>query len=384
MASYDVVIVGSGVIGLSVAWRVGETNRRVAIFDPAPGRGSSYAAAGMLAPVTEAAWGEEALIRLNVRAGAAWEHFADELQGQSGLRLGYETQGTLLVACDASDRAYLEELLDFQHHLGLNASWYGPTACRDLVPLLAPGIRGGIFAPQDHRVDNRRLLAALELACEKRGVEIHKSRVDEVLSDEKGVYGIRCGTDVVRAPVVIIAAGVSSFFITGVPQGALPPIRPVKGQILRLRTALGDPLLNHAVRALVHGHSVYIVPRPDGRIAIGATVEEKGDDTTVTAGAIYELLRDALQVLPSLSEVEFTEALAGLRPGSPDNAPIIGPTTLPGLIVAAGHYRNGILHAPLTSEAVTYFLEKGELPDWCAPIDSRRFSSNTTRHIHSI
>jgi glycine oxidase len=331
----------------------------------------------MLAPVTEAAWGEEALIRLNVRAGVTWERFADELQKETRLRLGYERQGTLLVASDASDRAYLEELLDFQHHLGLDAKWYSPSTCRDLVPLLAPGIRGGIFAPQDHRVDNRRLLAALELACRKRGVAIHYRRVDEILANQACVSGVRCGSDTFSSDVVIVAAGVSSSSIAGIPRDLLPPIRPVKGQILRLRSAPGAPLLNHAVRGLVHGHSVYIVPRDDCRIVVGATMEEKGNDTTVTAGAVYELLRDASHILPALADVEFVEALAGLRPGSPDNTPIIGPTRLSGLIVAMGHYRNGILHAPLTAEVITHLVEQGSLPEWASPMDARRFSSQS-------
>jgi len=377
MTSYDAVVVGSGVIGLSVAWRLAGSGRTVAIVDPHPATGASYAAAGMLAPVTEASWGEEALTELSLRSLASWPDFADALTAASGLDVGLRREGTLLVAADASDRAYLDELLAYQLHCGLDASWCPASECRRLEPSLAPGIRGGILAPGDAQVDNRRLLGSLAEAVRRAGVTVVGARAALTTSGGR-VSGVVAATgpetEELDAPLVVLAAGWASSALVGLPDHVVPPIRPVKGQILRLFARRGDAELTRTVRAVVHGVPVYLVPRGDGRFALGATSEEKGPDTTVTAGAVYALLRDAHRIVPGLGDLELVEARAGLRPGSPDNAPLVGPTTLPGLVLATGHYRNGILLAPVTAEVVAALVATGEVPSWARPFDPRRFA----------
>ncbi len=379
MTSYDAVVVGSGTIGLAAAWRLAASGRRVAVVDPHPGTGASYAAAGMLAPVTEASWGEEALTQLGVRSLAAWPGFAAALAAASGLDVGLRQGGTLLVAADASDRAYLDELLAYQLHCGLDASWCPASTCRELEPSLAPGIRGGILATGDAQVDNRRLLGSLAEAARRAGV-VSVAAPATLATAAGSVSGVVAGAgphvEELRAPLVVVAAGWASSALPGLPERVVPPVRPVKGQILRLVARRGDAEVTRTVRAVVHGVPVYLVPRGDGRYVLGATSEEQGTDTTVTAGAVYGLLRDAHRIVPGLGDFELVEARAGLRPGSPDNAPLVGPTALPGLVLATGHYRNGILLAPVTAEAVAALAETGEVPDWARPFDPRRFAAD--------
>ncbi len=374
MTSYDVVVVGSGVIGLSVAWRLAGSGRSVAIVDPHPATGASYAAAGMLAPVTEATWGEEELAQLSLRSLARWPDFAAELTVASGLDVGLRQAGTLLVAADASDRAYLDDLLAYQLHLGLAASWCPASECRRLEPSLAPGIRGGILAPGDAQVDNRRLLGSLAEAVHRAGVRVVTARAGLVTAAGAATGVVAEGEEIV-APLVVLAAGWATSSLEGLPAHAVPPVRPVKGQILRLLAHDGDAELTRTVRALVQGVPVYLVPRGDGRYVLGATSEERGVDTTVTAGAVYRLLRDAQRVFPGLGDLELVETRAGLRPGSPDNAPLVGATGLAGLVLATGHYRNGVLLAPVTADAVCALADTGELPPWAHPFDPRRFAT---------
>jgi glycine oxidase len=242
--------------------------------------------------------------------------------------------------------------------------------CRELEPFLVPTLRGGLLVPGDHQVDNRRLVAALLTACTTTGVVMHRgpARSFAVRGD------LVVGVDDLRASHTVLAAGCWSRDLTGLPVGALPPVRPVKGQILRLRDDPTEPVLRHNVHGLVRGRSIYLVPRADGEIVVGATVEERGDDTRVTVGGVSELLDDAREVVPRLSEVELVETSAGLRPGSPDNAPMIGRGALRGLVVATGHYRNGILLAPVTADAVVDLLTTGELPAGFDRFDPCRFA----------
>jgi len=375
MERCDVAIIGSGVIGLATAWRLAATGRSVAVVDPHPGRGASYAAAGMLAPVGEAAYGEEPLIELNLRAALGWPAYARELEAASGQEIDFEESGTLLVGYDASDRARLQELHEFQRGLGLPARWCTASECRRLEPALAPGVHGGVLAPHDHRVDNRRLVAALAEAARRAGVRAIEARADEVLRSGGSVAGLLVEGEELAAGTVVLAAGYASSSVAGLGPNDVPPVRPVKGQILRLRARDGVDLLTHTVHGYVQGFSVYLVPRAGGRLVLGATVEERGEDDSVTAGGVYTLLRDATRMLPALDELELVEAVARFRPGSPDNAPVIGPTPLSGLVVATGHYRNGILLAPLAAEAVEAVLETGALPAWAAPFAPGRFAT---------
>jgi glycine oxidase len=373
----DVVIVGAGVIGLSVAWRAAAAGMRVVVADPDMARGASWAAAGMLAPVTEAQYGEEALLALNLAAARRWETFAAELSATAG-PVGYRRTGTLLVALDDGDRAWTHTLFEFQRELGLEVEWCTGRRARALEPALSPGVRCGLWVAGDHQVHNRMLLTALAGAAESTGVAIVPETVEAVELAAGEVEGVRLASGAtLAARAVVLAAGCRSPFVGGLPGGAVPAVRPVKGQIVRLRSGPGmaAPVPTRTVRAIVEGSSVYVVPRQDGTVVVGATVEEQGYDTTVTAGAVYELLRDAHRAVPAVTEMALDEAVAGLRPGSPDNGPVVGASpSVHGLVLATGHYRNGILLAPLTADAVVSVLGGGEPPAELAPFGPGRFA----------
>jgi len=372
----DVVIVGGGLIGLAIAWRAAGRGLRVALADPRPGRGASYAAAGMLAPVTEAHYNEEALLKLNLESSLRYASFTADVEAASGLPTGYRTCGTLAVALDSDDLAVLDELYAFQLSLGLRAERLTGRECRRLEPMLAPGVRGGLHVPGDHQVDNRRLTAGLLAAAERAGVAVHRESVASVLVERERASGVLlAGGHEIRAEQVVLAAGCRTAELGGLPPGVVPPVRPVKGQILRLRVPPRfTPFLTRTVRGLVKGAPIYLVPRADGELVVGATQEELGYDTQVTAGGVYELLRDAHALVPGLTELPLVEMHAGLRPGSPDNAPIIGPTAVGGLVLATGHYRNGVLLTPVTADAVADLLVTGRLPEVAAPFSPGRFA----------
>jgi len=380
VTTVDLLVVGGGVIGLASAWRARQAGADVTLVDPAPGHGASWAAAGMVAPVTEAHFGEESLLGLNRRSAEMWPGFRGEIEAATGHDLAYGDDGTLAVAYDSGDRNALRELFEFQQELGLDSTWLAPGECRELEPLLAPTVRGGLFVAGDHHVDPRRLIGALVEACRRSGVEMVADSVAELVVAGGHVTGARCGAGgTIEARWTLLATGWEGATAPGLPEWARPPVRPVKGQILRLRMPAGIPAPRHTVRAIAQGTSLYIVVRSDGEIVCGATVEEMGTDRRVTGGGIYSLLRDAQLVLPVLLEAQFTEAIAGLRPGSPDNAPMIGLSQLDGLLVATGHYRNGILLTPVTAELVAGLLAAGsgvdrpELPEWAKAFDPRRF-----------
>jgi glycine oxidase len=378
--SPDAVVVGGGVIGLGIAWRAALAGMAVTVVDEAPGRGASWAAAGMLAPVTEVHYGERPLLSLNLAAAARWPAFAAEVEEASGLPVGYRPGGTLAVARDADDNAALEDLYQFQLRCGLEVERLRSRECRQLEPGLAPSIRGGILAAGDHQVDNRALVEALLAACQRAGVRMVRARVAELAVEAGRVTGVllasggpvpsRADGETLAAGVVVLAAGCWSGGLRGLAAEVLPPVRPVKGQLLYLRGPADQPLCSRNVRGL----EVYVVPRTDGRVVVGATIEEQGFDTTVTAGAVADLLRAALELLPDVAELELAETVVGLRPGSPDNAPMLGPAGPDGLVVATGHYRNGILLTPVTADAIAELLVTGRVPEMIAPFAPGRFT----------
>ncbi len=349
-------MVGAGIIGLSIAWRAAETGRTVTVVDPAPGRGATWAAAGMLAPVSEAHFGEEELVALNLAAARAWPAFAHDLQEASGRPVHYLALGTLLVAADPSDRAATDQLLHFQHDLDLAARRLSAAECRDAEPLLAAGVCGGADLGDDHQVDNRAVVLALEAACAAHGVTMLRHEVAAVNLESGRTSGVtlRSGEDL-AARSVVLCAGCRAGDVAGLPEGLRPPVRPVKGLTLRL-AAGASPRLRRTLRGLVHGRSCYLVPRADGTLVVGATVEERGFDLTVQAGAVIELLDSARRIAPVVDEYELLETTTGLRPGSPDNGPIVGATPIAGLLVATGHFRHGILLAPLTAQRIVDLL----------------------------
>ncbi len=378
MTVYDVVVVGAGIIGLSSAWRALGSGRSVMVVDPAPGQGASHVAAGMLAPVTEARAAEEPLTRLGLASVRRWAGFAEELAADAGgAELGLRRDGTLQVAFDDDDRRCLDELAAVHGLLGLESERLSSRRCRELVPLLNPRVRGGLLVPGDWQVDPRRVVSALLAAVARRGgavrdaavVGLHRAgaaaRVDGVVLGD--------GT-VLAASAVVLAAGTGLPRLAALPGEVCFPVRPVKGEILRLR---GEPFdacgSLMTVRATVQGQAVYLVPRLDGEIVVGATVQEAGYDSTVRSGAVLELLRAAVDLVPALGELPLAEVTAGLRPATPDNAPMIGPTGVEGLHVATGHYRNGILLAPITAELVVSGLDSGRLPEEAAAFCAGRF-----------
>jgi glycine oxidase len=307
----------------------------------------------MLAPVSETRYGEEHVLELGLESLRRYPGFVSELEAETNRSVGLRRDGTLVAATDAGDRAMLVELHDFQASLGLDATMLTSRECRSLEPTLSPEVRCGLLVTSDHSVDNRRLTAALLAAVRARSADLVRARAVEVDLNSAGRHRVLCddGT-AVAGDVVVLAAGPWSAGIPGIPVADRPNVRPVKGEILRMQARAGAQLPTRSIRALVNGHEVYLVPRADGELVVGATVEELGFDTTVRTGAVRELLRDARAAFPGLDELEFTEAIAALRPGSPDNAPMIGWTSTPGLLVAAGHYRNGILLTPVTADLV--------------------------------
>jgi len=372
----DVTVVGGGLIGLACAWKSALKGMTVAVVDPAVGQGTSHVAAGMLAPVTEAHYGEEEVVRINSSSMAMYPSFVEELEEASSQSVAYRDIGTLVVAADPSDRVALMELVEFHQSLGLDSEWITPREARKLEPSLAPSIAGAILAKGDHQVDNRRLVSALIEANRRVGTELITGSVKELdITDgkAKGVLldnGVRLESD-----NILLAAGVWSNTIAGIPEPLRPTVRPVKGQLVRLHfTSVsynqGTIFPRYTLRALVKGVHVYMVPRESGEMVLGATMEERGFDTTVTAGGIYELLRNARYIFPGITELELSETIAGLRPATPGNLPLLGPLGIPGLTVATGHGRNGVLLTPLTAEVISDYLAKG-VSSWvlesCSP-----------------
>jgi glycine oxidase len=369
--SYDAIVVGAGVIGLACAWRAARRGARIAVLDrTVPPAGATRVAAGMLAPVGELTFGEPELLEMTLAAAAFYPGFVAELESVTGVSVGYTRQGALHVALDRDEAAELRRVHDLQRSLGLEAEWLPPRRCRELEPGLTPSFNGGVHAPGEASVDPRKLTAALLAALVAERVEVRTGvEVEEALFEEDRMAGVRTAAgEELRAGAVVLATGAWSGRAEWLPEPARPPVRPVKGQILELRALRGAAPCE---RTLV-SERVYLVPRSDGRLIAGATVEEQGFDTRVTGGAVHELLREAYRLLPEVAEMELVEASAGLRPGTPDNLPLIGPGALDGLVLATGHYRNGILLAPLTGEGVAALLDGGSLPDSLSAASPRR------------
>ncbi len=346
----DVIVVGAGVIGLACGWRCAQRGLSVKVIErDHPGAGASNVAAGMLAPVGEATWGEDRMLELALASHALWPEFAAELARESGADIGYMALGALHVALDRDEAAELRRRFALMQAHGLSARWLVPRECRELEPGLRGGGAGGVHADHDAAVNPRKLIAGLVAAAGRAGAMIETAEVVEAVIEDDRLRGVRTveGHEH-RAGAVVVAAG-SWSGAEWLPAHARPPIRPVKGQILTLASVAGDePVCEH----IVVTERVYVVPHADGRLVVGATVEEQGFDVRVTAGGVYELLREAYRALPEIAELELIEAIAGLRPATPDNLPLIGAGAIDGLMLACGHFRNGILLAPLTAKRI--------------------------------
>jgi len=351
--SFDVAVAGGGVIGLAVAWRAAQAGADVVVLDAGRDGAAWPVSAGMLAPVAEAEFGHDALLALGLESARRWPAFADELAAASGRDPGYRRCGTLVVARDRDEAEALERELAYRTERDLPVQRLLPTEARRREPALATRLRLALEVPGDHAVDPRVLRAGLAEALRRAGGEL---REGEPVDDLDRLSAL--------ADRAVVATGAWAGPLAGV------PIRPVKGQILRLRDPAGPGLLDRVLRLA----ESYIVPRGDGRYVLGATVEERGFDLALTAGGVFELLRDAYEVVPGLAELELEEASVGLRPATPDNGPLLGPGRHEDVVLAAGHYRNGILLAPITADAVAAMLAGDDPPAVAAPFTPDRFS----------
>jgi glycine oxidase len=403
------VVVGAGVIGLSCAWRAAVAGWAVTVVDPMPARGASWVAGGMLAPVTEAWPGEEELLDFGLESLQRWPGFAADLAAAAGRAPGLREEGTLVAATGTGDRAELGSLAAFLGGLGREVDQLTGRELRRLEPALGPDVRGGLSVPGDLAVDNRAFLAALLAACERAGVPVVRREVAGVCADAGRVTGVRLApavngaaagpvgrpaatgpvdpaADRASGPIDVAAAPAAAdelaadavLICAGAHSGGLHPalaglVRPVKGEIVRLAhrgTALPPP--SRTVRALVDGRPIYAVPRDGGGLVVGATQYEAGFDTDVTVAGVRDLLRDVERVLPAVAEYTLVETAAGLRPGTPDNRPLIGALGPDGLLVATGHGRNGMLLAPVTAAAVVGMLDGAPGP---SAADPHRFAA---------
>jgi glycine oxidase len=373
----DAVIVGGGTIGLACAWRAARRGLRVRVLErDEPGAGATHVAAGMLAPVGEANWGEEALVRIALASARAWSEFAAELERDSGLESGYEPRGALHVALDRDEAEELRRRFELMASLDLGVEWLRPRGCRTLEPGLSPNVAAGVHLPGEAAVDPRLLVPALVAAVEGSGGEVlAEAEVADALFEGERIAGVVTADGREhRAERVVLATGAWSGASGWLPAPARPAVRPVKGQLMVLRGNPEQTVSTHIITT----ERVYLVPRPDGRLIVGATVEERGFDLQVTAGGVHELLREAYRTLPDVAELELVETKAGLRPGTPDNAPLIGPGAVDGLLLATGHYRNGILLTPVTAELIAGMLAGEPTPPEAHLAHPGRFGADSS------
>jgi len=395
----DVAVIGGGVVGHGIAWEAQRSGRSVALIDDAPGSGASWAAAGMLAPVSELHYQEEDLLELMLDASSRWPGFAAGIAGATA-GSGYLTTPTLAVGADAADRRALMDLRAVQQANGLAVEPLTVRDARKREPLLSPAIACALDTPADHQVDPRRLLAALRQALAgavrgKPGLAVAGAVEGYAVPDRAGgllweggrvVGASLAGGDTVLATETIVANGLQAGDLGGLPDGLDLPLRPVHGDILRLAVPQHlQPLVTSTVRGLVHGVPVYIVPRQDGTVVIGATQREDALSDAVSAGGVYQLLRDAQALVPAVAELELLECTARARPGTPDNAPLLGRVPaapgsagdkaghVPGLIIATGFFRHGVLLTPAAAAICAGLLDGHADPRW-APFSPERFS----------
>lgn len=375
MSPRSVVIVGGGVCGLGIGWKLSEAGLRVTLFErDEAAHGSTWASAGMLAPSVELRPQEDEITLLGVQSLFRWRRFAGELEAASGMSVDYRDEGTMFVALDRDATEQLQFLHKHQQDLGLPVEWLSGYEARQRELHLSRKVAAAVYAPDDHQVDPRALATALVAAFINAGGQLHThTAVDSIIMENGRATGIRVGGEEITADAVLIAAGAWSGMIGGLPESSRLPVRPVKGQMLAVQQPKHH-LLQHSIWAMDSTRFVYMAPKSNGRLLIGATVEEVGFDMQVTAGGLLELLRIAWDTVPGLYDLPVLETWAGLRPASRDNAPILGRTDVEGLYVATGHYRNGILFAPVTAEDMAHVVLTGETTETIAPFAMDRFA----------
>ncbi|HTV44394.1 MAG TPA: glycine oxidase ThiO [Stellaceae bacterium] len=371
------VIIGAGVIGLGIAWYLAQAGCPVTVYERGEaGHGASWAAAGMLAAAVETEPGEETLLALNLESQRLWPDFARALEAASDMPVGYRNDGTIVVALNHDDAEQLRFNYEFQRGLGLDLEWVSGAEARRREPHLRPGIAGAVLSPCDHQVDNRLVAQALSVAAQRSGaVLLEHCPVHEIETTRGRASAVVTARGREPADIIVLAAGAWSREIGGVPPAHRPPVRPIKGQMLALRMDPAAPLLRHVVW-LPNG---YLVPRGDGRLIIGGTVEERGFDPSLTAGGLLALIEGAWRAVPTIEELPIAETWVGFRPGSRDDAPLLGPSGIPGLVIATGHHRNGILLTPVTAAVIAAYVQHGRLPELALPFAPERFSRSAAQ-----
>ena len=371
-----VIIIGGGVIGLGIGWQLAKAGCGVSLYErEQAGRAASWAAAGMLAPHAEVHFEERDLLKLGVRSSRIYPEWVAELETDSQINVGYRAEGTLIVGVDRDDARELEHHYASQQLLDLKVDWLTGAKAREMEPLLSPKITAAIWSKDDHQVDNRAMVDALIEAYRNVSGTLHENTpVDKIEIVDGKATGIWVKGNLEEADVIVLAAGCWSSDIDGLPKGVQLPVRPVKGQMLALQMEEGI-VLQRVIRAprAKYPADVYLVPKDDGRLVIGATSEEMGFDTRLTAGGLFELLRGTWEAVPGIYDLPVLETWTGLRPGSRDNAPILGETGVENLIMATGHYRNGILLTPVTAREITSLILTGETSETIAPFQLSRF-----------
>ena len=353
-ANGDVIVVGAGLIGLSIAFELAERGASVRVYDRGePARAASWAGAGMLAPYTERIT-NEALLALCASSLQQYPHFVERIREASGIDPHLRLDGVFYAAFENEGLSTLQRHADQLRGRGIRCTMLDRASALAAEPWLGAALVGGLFKNEEGYVDNRRLGRALVAACEARKVRIEQSFSIEVECDARRVLGIRTDRGFNGARAVVNACGAWAAELRGVPPSCVPPIEPVKGQMIALNVPAGF------VRRATWVPGAYLVPRDDGRLLVGATVESAGFEQRVTAEGIHELLHAALAAAPSLATFTMTETWAGLRPGTPDGLPFLGPAPLDGFFLATGHYRNGILLAPATARSIADAIENGE------------------------
>jgi len=370
MQNQKIIIIGGGIIGLSLGWQLAKKGKDVEILERGKAGGSaSWAAAGMLAPQAEMGFEDIEMFNLCRKSLEMYPVFVNELYEDSGIKVEVEKTGCILPAFDRDDAERLRRLYDFREKIGLAVVWLTGSEAREIEPFLSPKCTGAIWIEDDAQINNRRLLEALKIAFEKKGGKLYEEHPADMINIENGaVTGINIQGYDMESDTVVLAAGAWSKQIEGLPENLLPPVRPVKGQIINLR--LNDSC---KVTKVVRAPDVYLLPKSDGRLVIGASNEEMGYDTNPTAGEIFRLLERAWEAVPSVYDLPIESIEAGLRPGSRDHMPIIGDCDVKGLYFATGHYRNGILLTPITAFELSKWIVTGEKSDYLKDFQISRF-----------
>lgn len=369
-AKPPVLIIGAGTIGLAIGWELAREGVPVELFERnEPGQGATWKAGGMLTPDAELQFEEPELYRLNHESLDRWPSFVETLEAETGIDLGFRTEGTLTVAPDEDSAAAMERVYTFQQKVGADVHRLSGAEARDREPFLAPHVAGAVYT-SDAQVDNRALVRALVEALRHHDTSLHTQTTIEAVrphADTPAV--ITAAGERIEGRQVIVAAGARSRQIEGLEEAVRPPVRPVRGQILELETR---PTFD--LRHVVRGPDAYLVPKAEGRLLVGASSEEKGFEREVTAGGLYHLLEGAIELVPGIRELTVRRSDVGLRPGTRDNAPLLGPSGAPGVLYATGHYRHGILLTPITAQEIAKLVRTGTVSEWLEPFLPTRFT----------